>query len=145
MRTMIKNLNAVSANNLESFCFILLLLDFAIVASAYFWVEGMKNAERSRFKLLLECIIITQVIPLESPIELSLAVNASLLVLSQFAVFCTENFKILFAGKIDACGLDKTGTITQEKFNLQGIVGIRPSPEQLIQIDQMEQESLLIF
>ena len=105
----------------------------------------MKNAERSRLKLLLECIIITQMIPLESPMELSLPVNTSLLALSQFAVFRNETFKILFAGKIDACGLDKTGTIAQEKFNLQGIIGIRPSPEKLIQVDLMEQESLLVF
>jgi cation-transporting ATPase 13A1 len=84
VRTMIFSTERVSANNLESFLFIGFLLIFAIAASWYVWVHGLEK-EMKKSKLLLDCVlIVTSVVPPELPMELSLAVNASLMALSKY-------------------------------------------------------------
>ena len=74
----------MSANNLESFVFIGFLLIFAIAASAYVWIEGRKK-DMDKGKLLLDVVLVlTSVVPPELPMELTLAVNASLVALSKY-------------------------------------------------------------
>ncbi|KAF9070693.1 hypothetical protein BDP27DRAFT_583143 [Rhodocollybia butyracea] len=144
VRTMIFSTERVSANNFESFLFIGFLLIFAIAASAYVWIKGIER-DLKKSKLLLDCVlIITSVVPPELPMELSLAVNASLVALSKYAIFCTEPFRIPFAGRVDVCCFDKTGTITAEDLVLEGVTGVSDKdPIALINVREVARETTL--
>lgn len=121
VRTMIFSAERVGSGSKEAYFFILFLLMFAIAASYYVWVRGQEIG-RNQSKLLLDCVIIlTSVVPPELPMELTMAVNNSLASLSKFYIYCTEPFRLPFAGRIDVCCFDKTGTITEEDLVVEGM------------------------
>jgi cation-transporting ATPase 13A1 len=107
----------------ESVYMICLLLIFAIFASSYVLQKGFEDKNRTRYELLIHCIlIVTSVVPADLPMQLAIAVNASLIHLVRINIFCTEPFRVPLAGKIDSCFFDKTGTITTDQLEATGIV-----------------------
>jgi manganese-transporting P-type ATPase len=105
--------SSVGVHTADTFVFILILIFCAIGAAAYVLNEGWYDERRNRFRLMLHVvIIITSVIPPELPMELSLAVTNSVAdLMKRSQVYCTEHFRIPWAGEVNVCCFDKTGTL----------------------------------
>jgi manganese-transporting P-type ATPase len=125
MRMILFSSERVTVENVEVYYYLLVLLVFALIASYHVMKEGLKDPDRSRYKIMLRCVlIITNVVPPELPMELSLAVNYSIITMIKKQIFCTEPFRIPNAGKVNICCFDKTGTLTQNDLIIKGIAAI---------------------
>ena len=70
----------VKGHEKETGLLLLLLFFFAVASSSYVLYHGLQNDKRSKYELLLHCIlIVTSVIPPELPMQMALAVNTSCL------------------------------------------------------------------
>jgi manganese-transporting P-type ATPase len=107
----------------DTFVFVAILLCCAIVSAISVLQDGWHDETRNRFRLVLHVIIIvTSVVPPELPMELSLAVTNSVADLMRHChVYCTEPYRIPWAGRVDVCCFDKTGTLTSDEMQLKGV------------------------
>ena len=125
LRTMVWGSAATDSsvsNNKDTLLFILMLLGFAILAATHVYKESIKDETRNPFKLILHIIIIiTSVIPPELPMELSLAVTTSIGDLMSKRIWCSEGWRVPFAGQVNVCCFDKTGTITSDDMRVRGV------------------------
>jgi cation-transporting ATPase 13A1 len=125
VRTMVRTADRVTVNSKEPFLLLGVLFVFALFAASYVLREGLSTPGCDRWKLAQHCImIITQVVPPELPLELSLAVTTSLARLQRCKIFCTEPFRVPLAGKVEVCCFDKTGTITSDRIVIKGVAGL---------------------
>ncbi|GFE55549.1 cation-transporting ATPase [Babesia ovis] len=110
----------VTASNKEGWCFLAILLSFALMSVA-FVVKKLPTATLK--KLILTTLhIITSVIPPEFPVILSMAVTIAILQLHKKGIFCTEPFRVPYAGELNVCAFDKTGTLTEDHMKVVGVV-----------------------
>lgn len=80
MRVILFSSDRVSVESPEVYLYLLILLVFALVASHHVMTESLKDPDRSRYKIILRCIIIiTNVVPPELPMELSMTVNYAII------------------------------------------------------------------
>jgi len=113
----------VKGHERETGLLLSLLCLFAIASSSYVLYHGAQDDRRSKYELLLHCIlIVTSVIRPELPMQMALAVNNSLMTLMKLHVFCTEPYRVPMAGKLDQCLFDKTGTLTTDELVAVGVV-----------------------
>jgi len=125
MRMILFSSDRVTVESVEVYYYLLILLIFALMASYHVMKEGLKDPDRSRYKIMLRCVlIITNVVPPELPMELSLTVNYAIIAMIKKSIFCTEPFRIPNAGKIDICCFDKTGTLTANDLIIKGLCAV---------------------
>jgi len=80
MRVILFSQDRVSVESPEVYFFLLILLCFALAASYYVLTVAILDPDRSRYKIMLRCVlIITNVVPPELPMQLSIAVNYSII------------------------------------------------------------------
>lgn len=129
IRTIMHSTEKVSVESKDAYYLILFLSIFAVLASGYLAYYGMKQHAFSTFRLIIETLlIITSTIPPDLPLQLNFQINSSLLALSRLKVFCTEPYRIQFAGMITCCCFDKTGTLTAEEYRLVGVDNTNSPP-----------------
>lgn len=126
VRTILFSTERVTVSSKEAAAFLLTLFVFALASASYTLYDGLQDDSKSRrstYKLIIACTrILTNVVPPEFPITLSLAVTLSLVQLVQKAdVYCTEPFRVPLCGRIDVCCFDKTGTLTSENFHVASV------------------------
>lgn len=113
----------VGADTIETCLQLGFLLFFALVAAGYVLKKGLEDPTKPTYKTLLRCIlIITNVVPPSLPMQMAFAVHTALAALLKTGIFCTEPFRVPFAGRIGYCFFDKTGTLTSDQMVAVGIV-----------------------
>merc|ERR1719215_1789162 len=93
--------------------------------------KGLEKGDKTLYELVLKCvIIISSVVPRSLPMTMAVAVNTALMTLMRAGVFCTEPYRVPFAGKLTHCLFDKTGTLTTDTLVPVGVVnaGDEPAP-----------------
>ena len=106
-----------------------ILLGMAALASLQVLRAGLQDASRSPYEVILRCVLIlTSVVPPELPAQAAVAVHTALLELTKKKVFCTEPYRVPFAGRISVALFDKTGTLTTDQLTAVGaVLDIEPS------------------
>jgi cation-transporting ATPase 13A1 len=127
MRMIEVSQDKVTGDTKETLMALGILLFFALSSAAYVMHKGLQQGDRSRYDLVLRCVmIITSVVPPSLPLQMAFAVNQALISLTRKRVFCTEPFRVPYAGNVDVALFDKTGTLTTDSLIPSGILCSAP-------------------
>ena len=119
----------VTADKKETLGLLMVLLFFALSSAGYVLHVGLQEGKKTQYELCLKAVlIITSVVPPELPMQAALAVNTALMALLKAQVFCTEPFRVPYAGRLQATLFDKTGTITTDELTTRGCVNAAAAP-----------------
>ena len=108
----------------------LFLISF--LASIHILIEAQKREELSYGIILRIIIIITSIVPVDLPVELSLIIYQCISYFESKSIACIEPSKISTAGIIDICCFDLIGTLTTDEFNILGIINLKESDDLII-------------
>ena len=94
----------------------------ALLSSIHILFEAKKREELSNFVFLKILIILTSIVPLDLPVQLSLIMHKCIYYFESKSIICIEPSKIPYAGNIDICCFDLIGTLTTNEFNILGVI-----------------------
>ena len=103
---------------------IIFLFIIALLASIHILFEAKKREELSNYTIFRIVIIITSIVPVDLPVELSLIIHKCISYFESKSIICTEPSKIPYAGNIDICCFDLIGTLTTNEFNILGVINL---------------------
>lgn len=129
IRTILYASEKVRSDTRDALYLLGFLSTFALAAGGYVWFRGIRSKTISTFRLIVEILLIfSSTIPPDLTTELSITINSSLLALTKLKGFCTEPYRIPYAGSIDVCCFDKTGTLTADEYRMVGIDDMSERP-----------------
>ena len=105
------------------------LFIISFLASIHILIEAQKREELSYGIILRIIIIITSIVPVDLPLELSSIIYQSISYFESKSIACIEPSKISSAGLIDICCFDLIGTLTTDEFSVLGIINIKENDE----------------
>ena len=80
---------------------------------------------------------------MQLPILIKILFYLSLSLLS-LDIFCTEPFRIPFAGKVQICCFDKTGTLTSDDLVVEGVAGVK-GKEAIAPVSEASPETIQVL
>ncbi|OHT00953.1 putative cation-transporting ATPase 13A1 [Tritrichomonas foetus] len=129
IRTILFSADKFSVESKDTYYVLIFLAIFSLFSAGYFAYYSFNAHTVSTFRTIAQVmLIIATTIPPDISMQLNCTVTTTLLALSKCKIFCTEPYRITFAGTATTCCFDKTGTLTAEEYKLIGVDNMNAPP-----------------
>ena len=132
-------------NKKNQIIFVTFLFVIALLSCIHILLEAKKREELSYRIILRLIIIITSIVPVDFPIELSLIIYKCISYFESKSIVCVDPSKISSAGDIDICCFDLIGTLTTDEFNILGIINLNENDNSIIQCIDCDDNTISIL